>query len=182
MIRTLAKLLLLLPLLWLAGFVWFLLAMPGAASTDIHTDGIVVLTGGPGRLARGVEVLAHRGADRLLVSGVAREVRPEDLAAELRIDERVFACCIDLGKFAEDTRGNGAEIANWAGQRGYDSLRVVTAADHMRRALVEIRLRLPESVELVADAVPPTGNTLSYALEYSKLLARLGQSAVGGAA
>ena len=135
-----------------------------------------------GSLGSGVEVLAHRGADRLLVSGVAREVRPEDLAAELRIDERVFACCIDLGKFAEDTRGNGAEIANWAGQRGYDSLRVVTAADHMRRALVEIRLRLPESVELVADAVPPTGNTLSYALEYSKLLARLGQSAVGGAA
>ena len=147
--RFLLKCLLILGLVWLAGFVWFLLALPGPAAPDLKTDGIVVLTGGPGRVARGVELIDAKAADRLLISGTAKVVTKADLAKEV-----------------------GAEIARWASENGYETLRVVTAADHMRRALVEVGSRLPPGVKVLPDAVPANMSSPSSLLkEYSKFLA-----------
>ena len=173
--RTLIKVLLLIPLIWVAGFLWFMLSLPKPAPDAVETDGIVVLTGGPGRLARGVEILRQRRAERLLVSGVDPVVQPADLAAELNVDEALFGCCIDLGKWADDTQSNGAEVAHWAEERSYKTLRVVTAADHMPRALAEIETRLPPHIDIVADAVPASSGMVSLAREYSKYLARRAQ-------
>ena len=170
--RVLLKLALAVLLLWIAGFVAFMLTLPDPAPLDEKTDGIVVLTGGPGRLARGVEVLREGSAERLLVSGVDPVVRPVDLATELEVDQRLFECCIDLGKRAADTAGNGAEIAAWARTRGYSSLRVVTAADHMPRALIELERRLENRVRILPDAVPVAGGIKSLLREYTKFSAR----------
>ncbi|WP_255536265.1 YdcF family protein [Pacificimonas pallii] len=170
--RLLLKFLLGLALVWVAGFVWFMLTLPGPVPAETKTDGIVVLTGGPGRLAHGVDIIRSGGAQRLLVSGVDPVVRPVDLASELDVEEDLFACCIDLGKRAADTAGNGAEIAAWARQRGYTSLRVVTAADHMPRALLELDGRLDDGVEIVPDAVPVAGGAISLAREYTKFAVR----------
>lgn len=170
--RLLLKFLLGLVLIWVGGFVWFMLTLPGPVAAETETDGIVVLTGGPGRLARGIEVMRAGSAERLLVSGVDPAVRPVDLASELEVDQRLFSCCIDLGKRAADTAGNGAEIAAWARQRGYTSLRVITAADHMSRALLELDGRLDRDIEVVADAVPVSGGVVSLAREYSKFALR----------
>ena len=169
--RFLLKCLLILGLVWLAGFVWFLLALPGPAAPDLKTDGIVVLTGGPGRVARGVELIDAKAADRLLISGTAKVVTKADLAKEVGAEIGLFECCIDLGKYAENTQGNGAEIARWASENGYETLRVVTAADHMRRALVEVGSRLPPGVKVLPDAVPANMSPSSLLKEYSKFLA-----------
>lgn len=177
--RIVLRLLLAIPLLWLAGFIWFMLSLPEPVETDLETDAIVVLTGGPGRLAHGVELLRAGQAERLFVSGVDRSVRPADLAAELGVEERLFTCCIDLGKHAENTIGNGAEVAAWAEARGYSSVRVVTAADHMPRALQEIDQAAGGRLDLIADPVDAVGGLPSLATEYSKFAVRRAQRLVG---
>ena len=124
-------------LAWLAGFVWFVMSLPKPAPLAARTDGVVVLTGGPGRIHRGVELLQAKSARRLLISGVAPSVRPIELAVGMGIPPALFDCCIDLGKRAADTRGNGEEIADWVAAHKYRSVRIVTSQFHMARAVAD---------------------------------------------
>src|SRR5690606_16587393 len=121
----------LIALAWIAGFVWFVMSLPEPAPDGIRTDGIVVLTGGPGRIARGVDLLRAGRAERLLISGVDVSVRPIELAVEFKVPPAVLECCIDLGKRAADTRGNGEEIAEWVEKHRYKSVRLVTSQFHI---------------------------------------------------
>jgi uncharacterized SAM-binding protein YcdF (DUF218 family) len=172
MISVLTRAAMSLALIWIAGFVWFVSALPEPAPESIRTDGIVVLTGGPGRLARGVEMLRAKKAKRLLVSGVDNSVRPIDLAVELDVPEELFKCCIDLGKRAADTRGNGQEIADWTRKHDYHTIRLVTSEFHMARAQAEAEARLGDDVKIVPDAVSDRQSPKALAVEYSKYLFR----------
>lgn len=172
MTSVLTRALMLLVLAWIAGFVWFVLSLPKPAPDSLKTDGIVVFTGGPGRISRGVALLRSERAERLLISGVDARVRPIELAVELDVPLSLFECCIDLGKRAADTRGNGAEIADWAAAHDYKSLRLVTSQFHMARAVAEARPRLGSEVELVPDAIPDRLSARALAVEYSKFLFR----------
>ena len=58
MIRRILSLVL---IVWLLGLAWFVVSLPRPAG-DAKTDAIVVLTGGPGRIQRGLDQLA-RGQD-----------------------------------------------------------------------------------------------------------------------
>jgi uncharacterized SAM-binding protein YcdF (DUF218 family) len=142
-------------LLWIGGYLHFVANLPTEVlEPDRETDGIVVLTGSPNRLFEGLDLLRAGRGKRLLFSGVDRTNTREALKQALNENSQVFDCCVDLGWEARDTVGNAAEIARWARENGYKSLRVVTAHHHMPRSLVEIRRALPE-VELVAHPVFP---------------------------
>jgi len=158
-------------ILWALGFFWFAAFLPGRAGGET-TDAIVVLTGGPGRIDRGLEVLRGGKAKSLLVTGVYNDVRPGEFAAEYKVDPQLMACCVTLGFVALDTRGNAAETADWVAKRKIRSLRLVTTDWHMRRAALELSGRLPEDVEIVEDAVPSRPSLRILFLEYHKLVAR----------
>jgi hypothetical protein len=68
-------------LLYLLGYALFAVLLPRPAD-ERPTDAIVVLTGGAKRIERGLSLMERRLAKRMLVSGVARTVRPEELAAQ----------------------------------------------------------------------------------------------------
>lgn len=160
-----------LPVLLLAlGFMLFLVTLPGPAPADTRTDGVAVLTGGPGRMARGVAVLEAGAARRMLISGVDSTVRPEELSAGAGIPARLLACCIDLGFEAQDTRANAAEVADWVAAHRVGSLRLVTASHHLPRAMGEVRARLPAEVRLVGDGVADPKPLSHLAAEYAKFL------------
>src|SRR3546814_7760758 len=106
------RLISLLFLAWVLGFAWFALLLPLPAGPQ-KTDGIVVLTGGPGLIDRALERLEAGDAKRLLISGVAREVKPRELAAEYKSPVSLFDCCIALGFEAGDPRPNAHEVAPW---------------------------------------------------------------------
>lgn len=139
-------------LVWLLGFAWFALVLPQPADMQ-KTDGVVVLTGGAGRIDRGLLVLEKGNARRMLISGVDLDVKPKELAAEYQRSTKLFACCIDLGFRAVDTRSNGLETARWVSRNKIKSLRLVTHDWHMRRARLELKLALPDDVTVVEDAV-----------------------------
>jgi uncharacterized SAM-binding protein YcdF (DUF218 family) len=170
---------------WLAGFVKFITGIPDSLPVNLReTDGIVVLTGGPSRLAEAIALLAAGHSQRLLISGVDERTNDPDLKQSLGIksqtDNELFDCCIDVGRQARDTVGNAQEIVTWARQHGYRSLRVVTADFHIQRSLLEIRRYAPELVlvphPVFTENVRPgswwrnkyAARTLCY--EYNKLL------------
>jgi uncharacterized SAM-binding protein YcdF (DUF218 family) len=157
-------------LAWAIGFLWFVVALPKPAD-GTKTDAVIVPTGGPGRIARGLAVLDQGLAERMLVSGVDREVRPQEFAAEFGVSPRTMACCVTLGFAAVDTRSNAAETAKWVAQNEVRSLRLVTTDWHMRRAAGELDRTLPDHVTVIRDAVPSHPDLGTLFLEYHKLIA-----------
>ena len=128
--------------------------VPPPVTAVAPADGIVVLTGGPRRLAAAGRLLeADRGAE-LLVSGVNLRVTEPQLRDLLGVDTAAFACCVELGFEARDTIGNARETAAWfarltdeesgaVGRGAGRRLIVVTSNYHMRRALHELKRALP---------------------------------------
>lgn len=169
MTRTIVRFILFPLLAYGAGLAWFIWALPTPAGAE-QTDGIVVVTGGRGRLDRGFELIERGAARRLLISGVADVVRPEELAAEYQISMRLLRCCVDLGRAATDTRTNGQEVADWVAQRNMRSIRLVTNDWHMRRARKEIAWRIGSGTRVVADAVPSDPGFRRLFIEYNKFL------------
>jgi len=136
--------------LWLGGLLYFIHLIPREPLREgKQADGIVVLTGGGGRLEGALALLAAGKGQRLLISGVYQKTTRQALRARLKAAGEMFDCCVDLGRAAHDTVGNAREAAAWARTHGYGSLRIVTANYHMPRALVEFRRVLPRA-ELVA--------------------------------
>ena len=177
--------------IWLAGLLAFadrVERMTPAADRG-RADGIVVLTGASDeRINAALRLLSAGRGERLLVSGVNRQVQRQELRAVTAGSNRLFDCCVDLGFDAEDTLGNAQEIAAWSDAKGYDSLIVVTSDYHMARSMLEIRGQMRDA-ELIPYAVgTPSLNTDSWwrsetgvrrmTLEYSKYLAVLVREAV----
>lgn len=158
-------------LVYVLGFVLFMLTLPRPLA-DTKTDAIVVPTGAPGRIDRGLALIADHQAQRLLISGTAPGVRPIDLAIKYKVPLSLFACCVDLGHEAVDTRSNGEETAKWLRDRGYKSVRLVTSDWHMARARMELEAALDRDVTVVDDGVQGDAALGALIVEYNKLLLR----------
>jgi uncharacterized SAM-binding protein YcdF (DUF218 family) len=157
---------------WALGFAAFMLSFARPLGPDT-TDAVVVLTGGAGRLDRGLELLRGHVARRMLVTGVAPGVRATDLARRYQVSPALFACCVDLGPEAVDTRSNAIETARWVKEHRYTSLRIVTSDWHMPRALMEFRAALGPGVTILGDGVPSSAPRFGQLInEYDKLLLR----------
>lgn len=155
---------------WALGFALFAVALPEPAG-DARTDAIVVPTGAAGRIDRGLELLAADAARRMLVTGTAPGVRKSDLVRTYG-HPATFACCVDLGEQAVDTRSNAAETAQWVAEHRYRSVRLVTSNWHARRADMELAQTLGSDITIVIDGVPSHPSLAQLLNEYHKLLLR----------
>lgn len=175
---------------FILGFLIFATMATRGISKDTPTaDGIVVLTGGEKRIWEAGRLLEGGKAKRLLVSGVNRITSKKDVRRLIRIEAKLFACCVDLGYEALNTRGNAEETRNWVRGHNFSSLIVVTSSYHMPRSLAELSHELPD-VRLIAHPVVPTqfqtgpwwlnyGNARILAAEYIKFLPTAARYAVG---
>jgi len=137
------------------GFLWFLAQTRRAPDAPPRpTDGIAVLTGGADRVETGLRLLDAGLAQRLVITGAHRDASFADLARGSGVDPAAFAGRVTVGHAAATTRGNAAEVAAWARAGEVGSIRVVTAAYHMPRALLELHRALPGH-ELVPHPVTP---------------------------
>lgn len=163
-------------LLWLSGFMMFILGLPShVEDVTTHTDAVVVLTGGKERLNAGIVLLDSGMADRLFVSGVHKGVDISDILRADHLDvPKELAARIELGHRADDTVGNAEETLQWVRINQVRSLRLVTAGYHMRRSLWEFRQVMPD-LDIVPHPVfpehghiGPAAYTMLLASEYSK--------------
>lgn len=140
---------LMLVFVWLGGFMLFCRIVFGYAEimpvSGVNYDktGIVALTGGRNRIARAVEMLRGGKGERLLISGVQKEVALEQIAEREDI-ARLDGLAIDLGYEATDTVGNAKEIKQWVEKNGFTRLNVVTSFYHIPRSRLELRHLLPQ--------------------------------------
>ena len=129
---------------WLWGLFLFVDRIPETVEDEtLHTDAIVVLTGGSLRLEKGFELLSAKMADRLLVSGVDKGIPLEELLKVAGLEPSELECCITLGYMAEDTGSNAIESAIWIRSNGISSIRLVTSSYHMPRSLLEFHATVP---------------------------------------
>lgn len=156
---------------WVLGFGAFMLTLARPLGAE-RTDAIVVLTGGRGRIDRGLALLGGHAAQRMLVSGVSPDVRPAELADRYPKYARLFGCCVDLGHEAVDTRSNAEETAEWVRAHRYRSVRLVTSDWHMARARMELAKALGGDVVIRRDGVPSRPPVQLLLAEYHKLLLR----------
>lgn len=170
MIARLAALFL---LLYALGFVLFAvtLARPAPMTTG-PSDAAIVLTGGSGRLERGIEVLKAGRVQRVLVSGADPSVTKADIGRRLGGSQKLLACCVDLGSESVDTRSNAEEASRWMTKHRYRSLRLITSDWHMRRADYEFQRVLGGRYAIVTDAVRSNPSLLTLFAEYNKYLLR----------
>ena len=174
MIRALIRTFAFVALLYVLGFALFAVTLPRPAG-DQRADAVVVLTGGSGRLERGFELVQRGIAPRMLISGVARTVRPNELAVAYHVDPQLLDCCVVLGREAFDTRSNADEVARYVERHRIRSIRLVTNDLHMPRARYELRKRIGDELSIVTDAVPSDPDAAAIFLEYNKYL--LGRAA-----
>jgi uncharacterized SAM-binding protein YcdF (DUF218 family) len=174
MIRALFRLLSFGLLVYVLGYALFSVLLPKPAG-DQRTDAIVVLTGGSGRLERGFDLMERRLAQKMLISGVDRTVRPIELVEAYKVDQALLDCCVTLGRDSFDTRSNADEVARWLERRSFNSIRLVTNDLHMPRARYELRKRIGGDVTVVTDAVLTDPTFMQIFTEYNKYL--LGRAA-----
>ena len=156
---------------WLIGFGLFAITLPQSAPLQgTKADAVIVPTGGPGRIARGLEVLRAGQAGRMLVTGVDREVKPAEFAEEFGVSDTLMDCCITLGFQAVDTHGNAIEAADWVAAQDVATVRLVTTDWHMRRTAIELEQTLPDGVRVMRDAVVSAPSLGTLFLEYHKLI------------
>jgi len=140
-------------MVWLAGLAVFIVSsVLVRVDTESPTDAVVVLTGGRLRLETGLALLDQGKAKKLFISGVNPRVDRDLLLRLLGARPEREACCIVLGREADNTIGNAKETAGWMHEEGYRSLRLVTSWYHMRRSLVEFGRAMPR-VTIIAHPV-----------------------------
>lgn len=170
-------------LCWILGFAWFAILLPQSldrADGPLQkTDAIVVLTGEAGRIDHGLAILEQGGAKTMLITGVDRVVKREELAAQYPEQEKAFECCIDLGFAAIDTRTNALETARWVAKGDFQTVRLITSNWHMRRAAFEIERAMPAGVVTYRDAVRVDVSLRTLFIEYHKYLLRLAGALTG---
>lgn len=157
-------------IVWALGFVLFAAALPQPLALS-QTDAIVVPTGSGGRIQRGLEMLQQGAAEQMLVTGVDPSVQPGEFQVEYDVPDRLMDCCLTLGFSALDTRGNARETAEWMEVNEYNSLRLVTADWHMRRAAAELADQLPDTITIERDAVRSEVSFSTLFVEYHKFIA-----------
>jgi uncharacterized SAM-binding protein YcdF (DUF218 family) len=142
-------------LAWAGGLLWFASTIPTAVEdTATRTDAIIVLTGGSERIETGVALLDAGLAERLFVSGAGEQVKSGDLLPQARGLRPELRDVITVGTTAGNTPENALESAEWIRATNVHSIRLVTAAYHMRRSLLEFHAAMP-GITIVPHAVFP---------------------------
>ena len=117
------------------------------------TDAIVVLTGGSKRLDEGLKLLQNDFARKLFVSGVYKGTEVRSLLNLTNQKRFGLASQVAIGN-AVDTRENAKETSEWMAKNNLQSLRLVTAAYHMPRSLLEFKYYMPK-IRIVPNPVYP---------------------------
>ena len=101
-----------------------------------YNSAIIVLTGGKGRIEKGIDLYKNGHGSFLFISGVFHE---SELEIKQQIEKRVFNhnCCIVYDKNATSTLENAFEVKNWlAVNPEIENLILVSSYYHLPRSFI----------------------------------------------
>ena len=127
-------------ILILSHFIFFLSLIKNfksdySAFTSI--DSIVVLTGDKFRISKGMEILSNGIGEKLLLSGVNKNINLINIKNEFPNYKNFFDCCVDIDNISSNTFENSRETFLWVEKNKYISVLVVSSDYHMPRVKLE---------------------------------------------
>lgn len=163
---------------WLSGLVIFSLKNSHLPPVPDQVDSIVVLTGGPSRIEKGLEFFAAGKSKYFFISGAHPDVLVKEIAAQWKGQNPLPPCCIILGHKATTTTENAEETEEWVKSQNIQSILLVTSDYHMARARLELKHALPD-VKIwhypVSAYLPHQSRAWLFFKEYNKVLYRWAQ-------
>ena len=139
--KAIWPLIILLTTIYCGGFLVYVAEYQRAAQPPFdRADAIVVLTGGPERIAEAARLLAEKHAARLFISGVNEQTDEDDLVRTVPLLTKFMTCCVTIDRRSMNTHDNAVETILWAKKNNITSLILVTAHAHLPRAMFEFRI------------------------------------------
>ena len=145
--------------------------------------GVVVFTGGQGRVEAGFDVLEKfSGIKYLLISGVNPQTTQQEVLKNsgLRDDGTGFSGELTLDYQGQTTFGNIAQTGAWVEGNNLSHIILVTSSYHVPRAELLLQQRLPEAHVTVYPVFPKNVSWRVLAEEYLKYAAVQLNSLMGG--
>ena len=135
--------------LFVAGGVFFKLSAPRVCPPLSRSENIFVLTGDVRRIPYGIGLLENRPLRRMYIVGVGGH----NFSAMIPKAQRGK---VHLETESRSTYENALAIRSIAGAQNIKKFALVTTADHMNRAMLLVRRRMPNA-EIIACPVPLHG-------------------------
>lgn len=134
---------------------WQVLSASGVTSweKDQVADCAVVLTGGPGRVKEGFDLLAEKKVKKLIISGVHPDARLRELLPSLIFYVGMKEEDVVLEKRSGTTWGNAQQSLPIVEALRCRDLLLVTSHLHMPRAYRTFRAVFPETIGVQTQAV-----------------------------
>ena len=131
--KFLLALLILSILIFIFGFVRYFLSIKNfETSINVNAQGIAVLTGGKGRIAEAIKIFRENPLSYLLISGVDKSVKIEDIVPEdFLINPRV-----SIDKNSQTTLDNANEIVKWSKRNSIKKIIIITSDYHIPRSML----------------------------------------------
>ena len=101
-----------------------------------YNSAIIVLTGGKGRIQKGIDLYKNDHGSFLFISGVFHE---SELEIKQQIERQVFnhSCCVVYDKNATNTFENAFEVKNWLVHNSeIENLILVSSYYHLPRSFI----------------------------------------------
>ena len=106
--------------------------------------GIVVLTGGKGRIEKGLELIKNTNADKLFITGVVSLPNFEKKYGVKTFNSDLFECCISFDDRATNTHENIVETVKWlSSNSNIKNIIIVSSYYHLPRSLIIFNNFLP---------------------------------------
>ena len=115
------------------GFINFYNSIKNYSSTE-HSlvQGVAVLTGGRGRIAKGIKSFKNNPSSYLIISGVNKKIKNiEVIPEELLESDKVF-----IDRKSETTMDNAEEIIKWSLKNNITTINIITSDYHMPRSML----------------------------------------------
>ena len=141
----------------LLAFIWWLILLFNILPKKIYgvdefsktkNSAIIVLTGGKGRINKGIELFDANYGQYLFISGVFKESELElkdDINRQL-VNEN---CCVVYDKKAKNTKENALEVEKWLSENNnIERLILVSSYYHLPRSYI-IFNKLISNIEIV---------------------------------
>ncbi len=146
MIKFTYRLITLIIILWLCGYIGFslyIIKMPPNSSTE-KTEALIVPTGGAShRIKEALSLHARSLSKNVFITGVHKDVTVKEIKA--MHSAGLPKCCITLDHKAQTTIQNAEETAIWVKSNNIKSMRLITTNYHMPRAYLEFKSRLKDT-------------------------------------
>ena len=124
-----------------------------AWESDATADCAVVLTGGPGRVKEGLDLLVRRQVQRVIIAGVNPQVNLRDLYPQLALYPQLNERDLVLERRSETTYGNAQQSLPIVEALQCRSILLVTSYLHMNRAHQTFTSTYPVEIRVIPYSI-----------------------------